>query len=73
MKHLWNPQPIKPASYEGVELISIDQCTVCQCLRYGYEHDENAPTFGYFRSGQSYLSRMPDCIDWKIENKKNID
>lgn len=73
MNHLWKPQPGPPAEYEGVKLISIDQCTVCTCLRYGYEYDEDTPSFGYFRSGQAYGSRRPDCIDWVIEGMKTID
>lgn len=62
MRHKWT---INLLPYRGMK---NTQCSVCRCIKselYGRRM--------YETSGGNILSKVPDCIDWEIENAKTID
>lgn len=45
-----------------------NECTTCECTREG-----KRGTYVYRRSDMTFSQHLPDCIDWKVEDKKTID
>lgn len=62
MKHKWGK---KFKDQTGMKSSKCNVCGMTKSEQYGFT--------SYMRSGILYSNRLPECIDWEIENSKTID